>query len=58
MDNSQVILEAMKKAGKPVSNGEIEKLTGIDKKEVEKAMKKLKIDELIVSPKRCYSEPK
>ncbi len=58
MDNTQVILEAMKKAGKPVSNGEIEKLTGIDKKEVEKAMKKLKIDELIVSPKRCYWEPK
>lgn len=58
MDNTQVILEAMKKAGKPVSNGEIEKLTGIDKKEVEKAMKKLKAQELIVSPKRCYWEPK
>lgn len=58
MDNTQVILEAMKKAGKPVSNGEIEKLTRLDKKEVEKAMKKLKAQELIVSPKRCYWEPK
>lgn len=58
MDPVNAVLEAMKKAGKPVSNGEIEKLTGLDKKEVEKAMKKLKADELIVSPKRCYWEPK
>lgn len=58
MDSVKTILDAMKKAGKPVSNGEIEKLTGLDKKEVEKAMKKLKADELIVSPKRCYWEPK
>lgn len=58
MDSVQTILDAMKKAGKPVSNGEIEKLTGLDKKEVEKAMKKLKADELIVSPKRCFWEPK
>lgn len=58
MDTTQIILEAMKKAAKPVSNSEIEKLTGLEKKEVEKAMKKLKADELIISPKRCYWEPK
>jgi hypothetical protein len=58
MDNIQKVLEAMKSAGKPVSNSEIEKLTGLDKKEVEKAMKKLKADGLIISPKRCYWEPK
>lgn len=58
METTQIVLEAMKKAGKPVSNSEIEKLTGLDKKEVEKAMKKLKAEELIVSPKRCYWQPK
>jgi hypothetical protein len=47
----------MKKAKKPVSAGEIAELSGLDKKEVEKAMKQLKAEEKIVSPKRCYWEP-
>ncbi len=58
MSNENTILEAMKKAGEPLNNGKIAELTGIDKKEVEKSMKKLKAEELIVSPKRCYWEPK
>ncbi len=58
MDNTQIVLDAMKKAGKPVSNSELEQMTGLDKKEVEKVMKKLKADELITSPKRCYWQPK
>ncbi len=58
MSIENTILEAMKKAGEPLNNGKIAELTGIDKKEVEKSMKKLKADELIVSPKRCYWEPK
>ncbi len=58
MSNENTILEAMKKAGEPLNNGKIAELTGIDKKDVEKAMKTLKAEELIVSPKRCYWEPK
>ena len=41
----------------------LEELTNIhktcaDKKEIDKAMKELKKDEFIASPKRCYWEPK
>ncbi|MGI6551152.1 MAG: MarR family transcriptional regulator [Syntrophomonadales bacterium] len=52
------VLEAMNKAGKPLSAGEITELTGLDRKEVDKVMKQLKKEEKIVSPKRCYWEPK
>jgi DNA-binding transcriptional regulator GbsR (MarR family) len=58
MEPTNVILNAMKQSGKPMSNSEIEAATGLDKKEVEKAMKKLKTENLIESPKRCYWQPK
>ena len=59
MDESkQVVLDAMKKAGKPLKGGEIVEHCGLDKKEVDKIMKVLKKEDLIVSPKRCYWEPK
>lgn len=48
------VLEAMKKAGKPVRPGEIAEVLGIDSKEVSKAIKKLKEKGEIHSPKRCY----
>ena len=57
-DSKQVILDAMQEAGKPLKGGEIVELSGLDKKEVDKVMKVLKKEELIVSPKRCYWEPK
>jgi len=57
-DNKQVVLDAMEKAGKPLKSGEILDLSGLDKKEIDKAMKELKEDESIISPKRCYWEPK
>ena len=57
-DNKQVVLDAMNTAGKPLKGGEIVELSGLDKKEIDKAMKELKKDELITSPKRCYWEPK
>ncbi len=58
MTNEETILNAMQQAGEPLNNGRIAELTGLDKKDVEKAMKQLKKDELIVSPKRCYWQPK
>ena len=57
-DNKQVVLDTMKTAGKPLKGGEIAELCGLDKKEIDKAMKELKKEELIASPKRCYWEPK
>ena len=58
MEQQQLVLEAIQKAGKPLRSGEIEKLTNLSKTEVDKAMKKLKEAELIVSPQRCLWEPK
>ena len=57
MEAAAQVLSAMKKAKKPLSAGEIAELTGIDRKEVDKAMKKLKTEEKITSPKKCYWEP-
>lgn len=51
------VLKAMREAGKPVSAGEVEKSTGLDRKEIDKAFKELKKDNSIVSPVRCKWEP-
>ena len=51
------VLGAMKEAGKPVSAGEVEKITGLDRKEIDKAFKELKTENAIVSPVRCKWEP-
>ncbi|MDW7674657.1 MAG: FaeA/PapI family transcriptional regulator [Bacillota bacterium] len=56
MDNYEVILDFFNKADKPVKAGEIATATGIDKKEVDKVMAKLKKEQKIVSPKVCYWE--
>ena len=58
MDNTQKVLKAMKEVGKAVKAGEIAEMTGLNKKDVDNAMKVLKEDEKIVSPKRCFWEPK
>ncbi len=52
------VLAAMKKAGEPVNAGKVAELSGLDRKEVDKAMKTLKADGKIVSPKRCFWTPK
>ena len=57
MSVEEKVLEVMKKAGKPLKTGEIVELTGLDKKEVEKVIKKLKKEGKIESPKRCYYAP-
>ncbi|RUM43799.1 MAG: transcriptional regulator [Desulfurobacterium sp.] len=55
MENKeQLVLEAMKKAEKPVRPGDIAKMTGLESKEVSKIIKKLKEEGKVYSPKRCY----
>ncbi|RIJ47132.1 MarR family transcriptional regulator [Maribellus luteus] len=56
--SEEKVLAAMKAAGKPMSAGQIAEAAGIDRKDVDKAMKVLKAEEKIISPKRCYWEPK
>ena len=51
------ILDVMRQAGKPVSAGEVEKLSGLDRKEIDKAFKELKAEGAITSPVRCKWEP-
>ena len=57
MDTKIEVLKAMKSAGKPVSGGDLAKLTKLDRKEVDKAMAALKKEGLITSPVRCKWEP-
>ena len=57
MNENDMILEAMKKAGEPLNAGKIAELTGLDRKAVEKAMSAMKKDGSIVSPIRCKWEP-
>jgi len=56
--SKEKVLEALKGAGKPLKAGEIIAITGLEKKEVDKAMKALKDEGAIVSPKVCFWQPK
>lgn len=56
-DVKEIVLEAMKKAGKPVRPGDIAKATGLDSKEVSKIIKELRSEGKVHSPKRCYYAP-
>ncbi len=56
-EQTEAVLQAMKEAGKPVRPGDVAKTLGIESKEVSKAIKVLKNDGKIHSPKRCYYAP-
>ncbi len=55
--DEETVLDAMKKAGKPVRPGDIAKMTGLESKEVSKIIKELKKTGKVISPKRCYYAP-
>ncbi|MCO1602276.1 MULTISPECIES: transcriptional regulator [Desulfosporosinus] len=57
MSIKEDVLKAMRDAGEPMSAGEVEKLTGLDRKEIDKAFKELKKEDAIVSPVRCKWQP-
>ncbi len=54
METIELILKTLDSAEQPLKAGEIAEATGLDKKEVDKAMKVLKKDGRIVSPKFCF----
>ena len=56
MNEKQIILEAMKKAGEPLNAGKVAELTGLDRK-ADKAFAEMKKEGSIVSPVRCKWEP-
>jgi len=53
MENKDLILKALKENGE-LKADEIVQITGLEKNIVEKEMKKLKKEEAIFSPKRCF----
>ena len=56
-ENTDKVLQAMIATRKPVRPGDVAKILGIESKEVSKAIKVLKKDGKIHSPKRCYYAP-
>ena len=57
METKEKVLETMKGAGEPLNAGKIAELSGLDRKEFDKAMKQLKDEGAIISPVRCKWEP-
>ena len=57
MDIEEKVLDVLRAAGEPLNAGKIAELGGIDRKSVDKAMARLKKEEKIISPKRCYWSP-
>ena len=57
MEEKEIVLEAMRKAGEPVNAGKIAEITWLDRKIVDKAFVELKKEWAIVSPVRCKREP-
>ena len=57
METKEKVLATMKEIGETVNAGKIAELSGLDRKEVDKAMKVLKEEGAIVSPVRCKWEP-
>ncbi len=55
--SEELVFKVLKEAGRPLKSTEIAELAGIDKKEVDKVIKKLKKEGKIISPKRCYYAP-
>ena len=56
-DMEQRVLSVMRTEGRPLKAAEIADRMGVEKKNVDKAMKGLKKTGAITSPKNCFWEP-
>ena len=54
MEHVELVFKTLESSGEPLKAGEIAEAANLDKKDVDKAMKKLKEEGRIVSPKYCY----
>ncbi|MGL5379379.1 HTH domain-containing protein [Clostridium sp.] len=54
MEVKEKVLEVLRNSGEPLKGGEIAEKAGVDKKDVDKAIKSLKTEGSICSPKRCF----
>lgn len=54
MEISQQVLATLKASDKPLKNSEVASLLGVNQKDVEKAIKQLKVENKVESPVRCF----
>jgi len=54
MNTIEIVIKTLEFSETPLKAGEIAQQSDLDKKEVDKAIKELKKEEKIESPKRCY----
>ena len=54
MTIKEQVLEVFKQTDKALNAGKVAEISGLDRKEVDKAMAELKKEGAIVSPKRCF----
>jgi DNA-binding MarR family transcriptional regulator len=57
MEHAELIIKTLKASG-ALRPGDIAEKAGLDKKDVEKVIKKLKDENKIFSPKRCFYDVK
>jgi predicted transcriptional regulator len=58
MEIKQIVLETLKGSKDPLKCGEVAEKCGQDKAVVDKAIKVLVKEELVMSPKKCYYQAK
>ena len=56
MEVKDKVLSALKNSSEPMKAGDIAEVTGVDKKEVSKHIKKLVTEGIVHSPKFCFYE--
>lgn len=54
MTIKEQVLEVFKQTDEALNAGKVAEISGLDRKEVDKAMAELKKEGAIVSPKRCF----
>lgn len=58
MDIQEKIIKAFEEVGQAMRPGEIAEKTGLEKKDIDKAIKKMRDEGSIFSPKRCFYDIK
>ncbi len=58
MEAKELVFKTLKESKKALKSAEIAAIAGIDKAEVDKAIKTLKKEEKIISPKVCFYSAK
>jgi DNA-binding IclR family transcriptional regulator len=54
IETDKKILDILKESGEPLKPGDIVARTGLKKEDVDRAINRLKKEEKIFSPKRCF----